>query len=444
MDILSYALQLILSLSILVVLHEFGHYLPAKWFKTRVEKFYLFFNPKFSLFKKQIGETEWGIGWIPFGGYVKIAGMIDESMDKDQMQQPAQPWEFRSKPAWQRLIIMVGGVTVNFLLGIFLFAMIMFVWGQTYVKTEDAKYGIAVDSMGMKLGLMDGDLVLAADTVKMEKVESGLLVKEIILNNAKEITVQRNGETLKLPVPPQFSQEVTKYENKGKALYFLRVPFSMKSVTKDGNAAKAGLLDNDKILSVAGKPAEYLHDFRRVLSDNKGKNLDFTILRNNTDTITLPIPVNEQGTIGIALESHEKHMNISRQTYGIGSALGKGWSMSINFLGDQIKAFGQMFSGKIKAKDNLGSVFSIATMFDAGWNWEQFWRITASLSILLAFFNLLPIPALDGGYVLFLLWEIIAGKAPNDKFMEVVTYIGFLILITLMIFAIGLDISRWF
>jgi len=444
MDILSYALQLILSLSILVVLHEFGHYLPAKWFKTRVEKFYLFFNPKFSLFKKQIGETEWGIGWIPFGGYVKIAGMIDESMDKDQMQQPAQPWEFRSKPAWQRLIIMVGGVTVNFLLGIFLFAMIMFVWGQTYVKTEDAKYGIAVDSMGMKLGLMDGDLVLAADTVKMEKVESGLLVKEIILNNAKEITVQRNGETLKLPVFPQFSHEVTKYENKGKALYFLRVPFSMKSVTKDGNAAKAGLLDNDKILSVAGKPAEYLHDFRRVLSDNKGKNLDFTILRNNTDTITLPIQVNEQGTIGIALESHEKHMNISRQTYGIGSALGKGWSMSINFLGDQIKAFGQMFSGKIKAKDNLGSVFSIATMFDAGWNWEQFWRITASLSILLAFFNLLPIPALDGGYVLFLLWEIIAGKAPNDKFMEVVTYIGFLILITLMIFAIGLDISRWF
>ncbi|MFZ1705435.1 MAG: RIP metalloprotease RseP [Saprospiraceae bacterium] len=444
MDILSYAFQLILSLSILVVLHEFGHYLPAKWFKTRVEKFYLFFNPKFSLYKKQIGETEWGIGWIPFGGYVKIAGMIDESMDKEQMEQPAQPWEFRSKPAWQRLIIMVGGVTVNFLLGIFLFAMIMFIWGQTYVKTADAKYGIAVDSMGMKLGLMDGDLVLACDALKIEKVEAGLVLKEIVLQDAKQLTVLRNGQEVKLSIPDGFAKEVTKYENKGKTLYHLRMPFEMKSVTKGGNAEKAGLLDNDKILTVEGEPAVYLHDFRQFLSYKKGSTASFQIVRNDKDTILLDIPVDEKGNIGIGLESFEKYIPISRQTYGFLSAIPKGWSMSVNFLGDQLKAFGQMFSGKLKAKDNLGSVFSIATMFDASWDWEQFWRITASLSILLAFFNLLPIPALDGGYVLFLFWEIITGKAPNDKFMEVVTYVGFLILMALMVYAVGLDISRWF
>ena len=443
MDILNYALQMILCLSILVVLHEFGHYLPAKWFKTKVEKFYLFFNPKFSLYKKQIGETEWGIGWIPFGGYVKIAGMIDESMDKEQMNQPAQPWEFRSKPAWQRLIIMIGGVTVNFLLGILIFAMIMFVWGQTYVKTDDAKYGIAVDSMGMKLGLQDGDLVLAVDTVSMDRVEPGLVSKEIILHNASEITIKRNGEIEKLPIPQGFAQEVTKYENKGKSLFYLRIPLAYKSVVRGGNADKAGLKDGDKILAVNNVKTEYLHDFKKILLENKGKNIPMLIAR-NSDSLTLDVPVMDNGTIGIALESPDKLLPVSRQTFGFFSALPMGWKMSVNFLGDQLKAFGQMFSGKIKAKDNLGSVFSIATMFDPGWDWEQFWRITASLSILLAFFNLLPIPALDGGYVLFLLWEIITGKAPNDKFMEVVTYIGFIILLALMVYALGLDISRWF
>lgn len=443
MDILNYALQMILCLSILVVLHEFGHYLPAKWFKTKVEKFYLFFNPKFSLYKKQIGETEWGIGWIPFGGYVKIAGMIDESMDKEQMNQPAQPWEFRSKPAWQRLIIMIGGVTVNFLLGILIFAMIMFVWGQTYVKTNDAKYGIAVDSMGMKLGLQDGDLVLAVDTVTMDRVEPGLVTKEIILRNASTITIKRNGQVEKLTIPSDFAQEVTKYDNKGKSLFYLRIPLAYKSVVKGGNADKAGLKDGDKILAVNNVKTEYLHDFKKILLDNKGKSIPMLIER-NTDSLTLEIPVMDNGTIGIALESPDKLLPVSRQTFGFFSAIPMGWKMSVNFLGDQLKAFGQMFSGKIKAKDNLGSVFSIATMFDPGWDWEQFWRITASLSILLAFFNLLPIPALDGGYVLFLLWEIITGKAPNDKFMEVVTYIGFIILLALMVYALGLDISRWF
>lgn len=444
MNILSYALQMILSLSILVVLHELGHYLPAKWFKTRVEKFYLFFNPKFSLYKKQIGETEWGIGWIPFGGYVKIAGMIDESMDKDQMLLPAQPWEFRSKPAWQRLIIMIGGVTVNFLLGIVIFAMILFVWGQTYVKTEDAKYGIAVDTMGMVLGLKDGDIVLACDTVKLNKLETGPVIKAIVLNNAKQLTVRRDGQEINLPIPTDFAQILTKYENKGKALYHMRMPLDMKSVVKGSNAEKGGLKDEDHILEVDGNSAKFIHDFKKVLLSKKGQTVAMKIERNGTDTLVLQIPVDDKGNIGIALESFEKEIPVSRETYSLLSSIPMGWKTSVNFLGDQLSAFGQMFSGKLKAKDNLGSVFSIASMFDPGWDWEKFWRITASLSILLAFFNLLPIPALDGGYVLFLFWEMITGKAPNDKFMEVVTYIGFILLLGLMVYALGLDISRWF
>jgi len=439
MDKVSLALQLILSLSILVVLHELGHYLPAKWFKTRVEKFYLFFDPYFSLFKKQIGDTEWGIGWIPFGGYVKIAGMIDESMDKEQMKQPAQPWEFRSKKAWQRLIIMIGGVTVNFILGILIFAMMMFYWGESYVKTEDAKFGMVADSMGMKLGFKDGDKVIAVGGVPMTKFNPGLVNNEIVINQAKDIEIERGGEKIMLPIPADFVSEITKYENRGMALFHPRVKLEIKKVSEDGPAAKAGLKDGVQILGVNGIKTPYQHEFRKILQDNKGKSVDFMVVTGQ-DTISKSIVVSEKGTIGIELEG----LNISYQKYGIIESFPKGASMAVNFLGSQLKAFGQIFSGKIKATDSLGSVFSIATMFDTGWDWRVFWNITASLSILLAFFNLLPIPALDGGYVVFLLWEVITGKVPSDRFMEVVNYIGFIVLMGLMVFALGLDISRWF
>jgi regulator of sigma E protease len=439
MDKISLALQMILSLSILVVLHEFGHYLPAKWFKTRVEKFYLFFDPYFSLFKKKIGETEWGIGWIPFGGYVKISGMIDESMDKEQMKQAPQPWEFRSKKAWQRLIIMVGGVTVNFILGILIFAMMMFYWGESYLKTEDVKHGMVVDSMGMKIGLQDGDKVLYAGNTKIEKFNSAAVANEIIINQAKTLKVDRNGQEVVLNIPESLVGEMTKYENRGKSLFQPRTKLDIKKVSPDGNAAKANLPTEAKMILVNGKAASYQHEFVKILQENKGETLDFTYLVNN-DTITKPILVSDKGTIGIELTG----LPISYQKYGFFEAFPKGWSMATGFLGSQLKAFGQIFSGKIKAKDSLGSVFSIATMFDTGWDWRVFWNITASLSILLAFFNLLPIPALDGGYVVFLLWEVITGKVPSDKFMEVVNYIGFILLMGLMIFALGLDISRWF
>ncbi len=439
MDIVVLALQLILSLSILVVLHEFGHYLPAIWFKTRVEKFYLFFDPYFSLFKKKIGDTEWGIGWIPFGGYVKISGMIDESMDKEQMKQPAQPWEFRSKKAWQRLIIMVGGVTVNFLLGIFIFSMMIFYWGESYIKIEDAKYGMAVDSMGMELGLKDGDKVLSAGGVALKKFNAGLVSKEIIINEAKEIEIERDGKPMTLQVPAELVSKLTKYENKSKSLFYPRIPMNVMDVDTSGMAAKAGITKGANIIAVNGTPITYQHEFRRALQTAKGSEADISMV-SGQDTIVRKVTVSDKGTIGIAMQQ----LPVSVEKFGLMPSFAKGSKMAVNFLGDQLKAFGQIFSGKIKAKDSLGSVFSIASMFDTTWDWRVFWNITASLSILLAFFNLLPIPALDGGYVVFLLWEVITGKVASDRFMEVVNYAGFILLMGLMLFAIGLDISRWF
>ena len=444
MEILIKILQLLLSLSILVIVHEFGHFAAAKIFKTRVEKFYLFFNPWFSLFKFNYKGTEYGIGWLPLGGYVKIAGMIDESLDKEAMKQPPQPWEFRSKKAWQRLIIMIGGVTVNFILGFLIFAFILFYWGETYIKNEDVKYGIAVDSLGMMLGLQDGDKVLKVGEAEMVKFNPGFVTKEIILHDAKTITVERDGEVRTLQVPEGITVELTKYENKNKRLFYTRIPLGVEEVTKGSNAEKAGLKDKDQIIGVNDMPVAYFHELTRVLQANKSKEVTLAVVRNNTDTLQIPVAVTEGGTIGFKPTPPDRFLTQSRERYGILEALPKGVSKGVNFLTDQIKAFGQIFAGKIKAKDSLGSIFSMAGMFDAGWDWEVFWQMTGMLSILLAFFNLLPIPALDGGYVLFLLWEIITGKAPSDRFMEIVNIIGFVLLLTLMVFALGLDISRWF
>jgi regulator of sigma E protease len=448
MNYISIIAQLILSLSILVVLHEFGHYLPARWFKTRVEKFYLFFNPKFSLFKKQIGETEWGIGWIPFGGYVKISGMIDESMDKDQMQGPPQPWEFRSKTALQRLIIMVGGVVVNFVLGFFIFAMLLFFYGESYFKNSDLTYGIAVDSIGMQLGLQDGDKLISFGGRPVEKYDRSLLIKEILLNDAKSFEVNRNGSEITIEVPENFNTVLANPANKDKLGYYPRVPMKINDVVKKSIADKAGLQKGDAIVMVNDKPTVFAHDFATELRKNKDALVRLTILRptaeNKLDTIIEQIQMDSTAKIGMQLASEAELLTVSKVKYSFFESLPAGVVKGVDFLSSQIKAFGQMFKGKMKAKDNLGSVVSMAKLFDSTWNWERFWTITAMLSIILAFFNILPIPALDGGYVLFLLWEIITGKKPSDRFMEIVTTAGFFLLIALMIFALGLDINRLF
>ena len=443
MGIISIAAQLILSLSILVVLHECGHFFPAKWFKTRVEKFYLFFNPGFSLFKKQIGETEYGIGWIPFGGYVKISGMIDESMDTEQMEAEPQPWEFRSKPAWQRLIIMLGGVTVNFILGFLIFACMMWYWGETYYNASDLKYGVVASELGKDLGIKDGDHIISIGDVKFDRYNPGIISQEIVLNDPKALIVKRNGEEIALPVPNDMAEKLTKYENKGVGLFVARLPHKVAKVNSE-SAKKAGIKKGDQIIGVNGKSTFYLHEFSNALRDKKDQSVNFTVLRNEKDTLSISANLDKKGKLGIENVLIDGFAPEQKQKYSLGEAIPKGVDISYGFLTGQLKAFKQMFAGKIKATDSLGSVFSIAKMFDESWDWEQFWKITAMLSILLGFFNLLPIPALDGGYVMFLIWEVITGKKPNDKFMEYATMVGFFILIGLMIFALALDVSKWF
>ncbi len=443
-EILSISGQLILSLSILVVLHECGHFFPAKWFGTKVEKFYLFFDPYFSLWKYKKGDTEYGLGWIPFGGYVKIAGMVDESMDMEQLKNEPQPWEFRSKKAWQRLIIMIGGVVVNFLLGFFLFAMILFTWGKSYYKTNDAKYGITVDSLGMKMGLRDGDKVLSVGGVEIEKFNPGAVVKHIVLNNANVIKVERNNEQIDVQIPGEIVSTLTSKENKGKDLFGIRYPQKISQIGKGSIAEKSGIKANDKILAVNDNTnVVYAHEFASEIRKHKNENVKLKVLR-GADTLNISATLDSTSALGVGLMQPDSFITQSKEKFSFAQSIPAGVKEGTGFLGDQIKAFGQMFRGKIKATDNLGSVLSIATLFDASWNWERFWKITAMLSIILAFFNILPIPALDGGYVLFLLLEMITGRKFSDKFMERVTTIGFLLLMTLMIFALGLDIRRLF
>nr|HMP29299.1 site-2 protease family protein [Saprospiraceae bacterium] len=342
----------------------------------------------------------------------------------------------------------IGGVVVNFVLGFFIFAMLLFFYGESYFKNSDLKYGIAVDSIGMQLGLQDGDKLLTFGGKPVEKYDRALLVKEILLNDAKQYEVNRSGSEITLDVPENFVNILTAPENKNKSGFYPRIPMKIKEVTPNGLAQKAGLLKDDAIIMVNDKPTLFAHDFATEIRSHKNDLVRLTIVRsaseNDKDTIIEQIQLDSTSTIGVQLASELDMLPISRNKYSFFQSLPAGVAKGVDFLSSQIKAFGQMFKGKMKAKDNLGSVVSMAKLFDSEWNWERFWTITAMLSIILAFFNILPIPALDGGYVLFLLWEIITGKKPTDRFMEIVTTAGFFILITLMIFALGLDINRLF
>jgi len=433
---------LILSLSILVVLHEMGHFIPAKLFKTRVEKFYLFFDPYFSLFKKKIGETEYGIGWLPLGGYVKISGMIDESMDTEQMKEEPQPWEFRSKPAWQRLVIMLGGVTVNFILGGFIFAMMLFAYGEKYLPTESAKYGITVDSLGYDMGLRNGDVVIAIDTMKLKKFSSSFVKKEIVLNNAKNLTVRRDGKERRLSIDPKFINLLSSYDYKNFNLYAPRIHFIIKDVPKSSPNVKSGLQADDRVVSINGTPTLYHHEAYKIINASRNEVLQLGIERDGRK-LTIPVKTNDRGKIGVSLKTQLDQFEIERQAYTFAQSFPAGFSKGYNFLADQIKAFGQMFRGKIKASDSLGGFGTITKLFPETWDWEVFWNITAMLSLILGFMNLLPIPALDGGHVMFLIYEAITGKKLSDKFMEYATLVGFVLVIALLLYANGLDVWRW-
>ncbi|MDO9276099.1 MAG: RIP metalloprotease RseP [Lutibacter sp.] len=437
MDILIKALQFILSLSFLIVLHELGHFIPAKIFKTRVEKFYLFFDYKFSLFKKKIGDTVYGIGWIPLGGYVKISGMIDESMDTEQMKQPAQPWEFRSKPAWQRLIIMMGGVTVNFILGILIYIMIVFVWGVDFVKPTDIKHGFAVNEILNEYGFKDGDKILKFDGV--EPLDVTDVNKHLFLRGITSLEVLHEDgttETLKIP------------ENIGDEMWAKGVmePFSVRSeaiidtVVLDSPAEKAGLLKNDKIISVNGNPVVYWQDFTEQIKNSNEGDITIAVDRNGSvNTITLT--PRDDKTIGVS-NFQLQRLPIQHKDFSFLESIPKGNSLAIWTLKDYITQFKYVFTKK--GATSIGGFIAIGNIFPATWSWQSFWGITAFLSIMLAFMNLLPIPALDGGHVMFTLYEMITGRKPSDKFLEYAQITGFLLLIALLILANGNDIVKLF
>lgn len=445
MDYLIMAGQLMLSLSILIVLHEMGHFFPARWFGTRVEKFYLFFDPWFSLFKIKKGDTEYGIGWLPLGGYVKISGMIDESFDTEQMKEPPQEYEFRSKKAWQRLIIMLGGVTVNFILGFFLYGMVLWVWGDEYLPNKNVQYGIYADSLGMDLGLRDGDYMIAIGDQSFEIFNDRTVFKEIVINNATSITVRRDGRELQLPVDEKFVDILSRHENKDKSLFMPRTPFVAGDFFPDGPAVKAGIQKDDQIIGLNGEATPFFTDFYTRVKPLKSQEVRVDVLRNETDTLQFSMVTTENGAIGVYPYSFNYFFDTERLEYTFAEALPAGFAKGWDFLGDQVKAFGQMFRGKIKASESLGGFASIGQMFGNVWQWERFWTMTAILSLILAFMNLLPIPALDGGHVMFLLYEVVSGRKPSDKFMEYATMIGFILVISLVLYANGLDIIRsWF
>jgi regulator of sigma E protease len=443
MSILTMIAQLILSLSILVVLHEMGHFLPAKWFKTRVEKFYLFFDIKFSLFKKKIGGTEYGIGWLPLGGYVKIAGMVDESMDTEQLKQPPQPWEFRSKPAWQRLIIMLGGVTVNFILGYFIFSMMLWGYGKVYLDNSKLEYGIYADSLGTELGFKDGDQIITIGGADVREFSPGLLRREIVLNNAKEIVLTRENEQITIEVDPKFVQILSSNDYKDYSIISPRIPFAIEKVSAGSNADRAGLMAGDQITYVNNLAGVYQHEIVELFSRFKGENVRLGYTRDGK-SYEAPVDVDEHGRIGVQLKGAVEFGWIGRKDYTLAQAIPGGIQAGTEFMSDWFKGIAQLFNGKVKAKDSLGGFISITKLFSPTWDWESFWRITAILSFILAIMNLLPIPALDGGHVVFLLYEVFTGLKPSDKFMEVATYVGFAIVLGLLLFANGLDIMRVF
>ncbi len=433
-------LQLLLSLSFLVIIHECGHFFPAKWFKTRVEKFYLFFDPWFSLFKTKKGDTEYGIGWLPLGGYVKISGMVDESFDTETLKEEPKPYEFRSKPAWQRLIIMLGGVTVNFIAGFALFAFVLFNWGEEYIPNTSITNGIYTDSLAKAMGLQDGDHIVKVGDKDFVNFDNRVIRREIVINGIKTLTVQRGGQTINIEVAERFTQELSGHKYKNATLIGPRVAYKVAKFPEISPAQIAGVKVGDQIIGINDLSTPYAHEVTKALSEKKGDSIKVKVNR-NLEEIDFVFALSKDKTMGAYLESDLK---IERKKYGFIESFPAGIKKGIGFLSDQIKAFGRMFKNEIKASDSLGGFASITSLFPKTWDWEDFIRITAILSLVLGFMNLLPIPGLDGGHVIFLLFEMVTGKKLSDKFVEKATMVGFIFLIALMIYANGLDIFRIF
>ncbi len=430
--------QLLLSLSILVVLHEFGHFMFARFFKTRVEKFYLFFNPWFSLFKIQKGETEYGIGWLPLGGYVKISGMMDESMDKEAMKLPPQPYEFRSKTAFQRLMIMLGGVLMNFIFALLIYIGIMYAWGEEFLPTENVKYGISVNEAGKEIGFQNGDKILTLDQKYIENFAA--IVPTIVLDHIKTVQVERNGQKIDVEI----SDSDLALMLKSKSLMVPRTPFEIKvgRIEKNSPAQIAGLQKDDVFIGADSLKFEYYDQFTEYLGTKKGKEIELEIERSG-QKLTKKVAVTEEGKIGFfAAYINPDMFEYKTVKYGFFESIPAGIKRGFTTTTDYLKQFRLFFKKETKAYESLGGFATIGNIFPGTWDWYSFWNMTAFISIILAIMNLLPIPALDGGHVMFLIGEIITGRKPGEKFLEYAQIAGMVILLALVLYANANDIIK--
>lgn len=435
--ILIKALQLILSLSLLVLVHEFGHFIFARLFKVRVEKFYLFFDPWFSLFKfkPKNSDTEYGIGWLPLGGYCKISGMIDESMDKEQMAQPAQPYEFRSKPAGQRLMIMVGGVLFNFILALFIYSMVLFAWGDTYLPLKNVKQGMDFSETFINVGFRDGDILLRADDEELERYNEDCLRKVVEAHN---VTVLRDGVETVIPIPDDMMQRVLR-DKQGFAAY--RFPMVVKNLSADDMpAAQAGMQPGDSIVSINDVPVVTYYEAAAMLAENKSKEITLGYYRDGELRSASLVP-DSLGRIGVGACLPTDLYQTETRTYGFLASFPAGVKLGINTLKGYVSDMQYVFTKE--GASSLGGFATIGSIFPDTWNWRAFWMQTAFLSIILAFMNILPIPALDGGHVMFLLYEVIARRKPSDKFLEYAQMAGMAILFALLLYANGNDLFRF-
>lgn len=438
MEILVKAGQLLLSLSILVVLHELGHYIPAKLFKTRVEKFYLFFDPWFSLFKKKVGDTEYGVGWLPLGGYVKISGMIDESMDTDQMKKEPQPWEFRSKPAWQRLIIMLGGVTVNVILAFVIYSFSLVIWGEKYLPSEKATYGIHCDSLALAAGFQEGDIIYSIDNNVVERFagENGALhpeiIERLILDDAKLVTVKRSGIMVDVP----FTEDVKSQVLAKTKLFTPNIPFIIDGFSETSVMESAGAEVGDKILKINNKDMSYAGDVMQYTPTLKGDTATVLVDRDGEE-ISFDVFLAE-GVMGVQLRPFSALYEFEKEQYNAISVI----PAALTKTGVEITNYLKQFKLIKQSPESVGGFISIGNIFPSVWDWQRFWSLTAFLSIMLAVLNLLPIPALDGGHVVFLLYEVLTGRQPNEKVMEYAQTVGIILLLGLVIYANGNDIFK--
>jgi len=432
--------QFILSFSIIVILHELGHFIPARLFGARVEKFYLFFNPGFSLWKKKIGETEYGLGWIPFGGYVKISGMIDESMDKEQLNKAPESYELRSKPAYQRLLVMLGGVIVNMILAIVIFIGIAWYWGDDFLPAKNLTYGVHATELSKNMGIQDGDIIVSLDN--KELTDFFAIESKLVLEDPKTIQVKRGDSLLSLSIPTSLSAALSSAENET-AFVLPLFPVIVDSVGKSAVLVEGNFQKNDTLISMNGQSIQYQHEFievKKKFSDS----LVTVLAKRGSDTVKIRTLINNKAQLGLFVKLPLQLFKTVHQDYSFIEAIPKGTQRCFTTLDNYVTGIKQIFTGKVNPNDSLGSLISIGNTFPSQWDWERFWTLTAVFSIVLGFMNVLPIPALDGGHALFIIIEMITGRKPSDKFMEYAQIVGMVLMFGLMLYALGLDFWRLF